>query len=161
MDREAIGRTFMPAAHAALKSFPIEPGELTLVSLAENVTFKVTDREGSAYVLRLHRPGYHTLDELVSERAWIRSLADAGIDVPAAVSARDGRDYVPVTISATGEPRFAGMLRWTEGRLLSHVLAETSDDRVVEDYFAQLGALTASMHNQASTWRPPPGFKIG
>jgi len=157
MDKEAIGRTFMPAALAALKSFPID-GDVTLVSLAENVTFKVTDRAGSAYVLRLHRPGYHTLDELVSERAWIRALAESGIDVPGAVSARDGRDYVRVTIPATGEQRYAGMLRWTEGRLLSHVLAETSDDKVVEDYFRQLGALTAAMHNQASAWQPPPGF---
>ena len=159
MDKEAIGRTFTPAADAALKSFPIDAARLTLVSLAENVTFKVTDRAGRAYVLRLHRPGYHTLDELVSERAWIRGLADAGIDVPSAVSARDGRDYVPVTVPATGEQRYAGMLRWTEGRLLSEVLAETSDDKVVEDYFAQLGVLTASMHNQASAWQPPPGFK--
>jgi Ser/Thr protein kinase RdoA (MazF antagonist) len=158
MDKEAIGRTFMPAAQAALKSFPIDQGDLTLVSLAENVTFKVTDRAGGAYVLRLHRPGYHTLEELVSERAWIRGLAQSGIDVPSAVPARDGQDYVPVTIPATGEQRHAGMLRWTEGRLLSDVLAETSDDRVVEDYFAQLGALTAAMHNQASAWRPPPGF---
>ena len=160
MDKEAIGRTFTPAARAALEAFPIEAGDLTLVSLAENVTFKVADRrDGSAYVLRLHRPGYHTLDELVAERAWIRALAEAGIDVPSAVSARDGRDYVPVTIPATGEQRFVGMARWTEGRLLSDVLAETSDNRVIEDYFAQLGALTAAMHNQASTWRPPTGFR--
>ena len=160
MDKEAIGRTFTPAARAALEAFPIEAGDLTLVSLAENVTFKVADRrDGSAYVLRLHRPGYHTLDELVAERAWIRALAEAGIDVPNAVSARDGRDYVPVTIPATGEQRFVGMARWTEGRLLSDVLAETSDNRVIEDYFAQLGALTAAMHNQASTWRPPTGFR--
>ena len=104
MDKEAIGRTFMPAAHAALTSFPIEAAELTLVSLAENVTFKAVDgRDGRAYVLRLHRPGYHTLDELISERAWIRALAEAGIDVPSAVLARDGRDYVAVTIPATGE----------------------------------------------------------
>src|SRR5690349_21075265 len=93
MDKEAIGRTFTPAAEAALTSFPIDAVDLTLVSLAENVTFKVTDRrDGGAYVLRLHRPGYHTLDELVSERHWIRGLAEAGIDVPSAVSAKDGRD---------------------------------------------------------------------
>lgn len=160
MDKEAIGRTFTPAAHEALKSFPIEPGELTLVSLAENVTFKAVDRcDGSAYVLRLHRPGYHTLGELESEHAWIQALGDAGIDVPSPVTARDGRGYVPVTIAATGERRFAGMVRWTEGRLLSEVLDETGDDGVVEDYFAQLGALTASMHNQASAWSPPAGFK--
>lgn len=160
MDRAAADRTFTPAARAALASFPVDPGELTLVSLAENVTFKVVDRrDGAAYVFRLHRPGYHTLDELVSERDWIRALAGAGVDVPVAVCARDGRDYVPVAIPATGEQRFAGMARWTEGRLLSHVLAETSDDRVVEDYFAQLGAITAAMHNQASAWQPPPAFK--
>ncbi|WP_428668309.1 phosphotransferase enzyme family protein [Reyranella sp.] len=160
MDRETVDRTFTPAALAALSFFPIDAGDLSLVSLAENVTFRVKDRrDGGAYVLRLHRPGYHTLDELVSERAWIRALARAGIEVPGAVSARDGRDYVPVTIPATGEQRFAGMARWTEGRLLSEVLAETTDNAVVEDYFGQLGALTASMHNQASAWRPPPGFK--
>src|SRR5580700_8858189 len=103
MDKEAIGRTFTPAAHAALSAFPIEPGELTLVSLAENVTFKAVDRrDGGAYVLRLHRPGYHMLDELISERAWIRALGEAGVDVPRPVGARDGSDYVPVTIPATG-----------------------------------------------------------
>jgi len=160
MDREAIGRTFTPAARAALEAFPIDAVDLALVSLAENVTFKATDRrDGSAYVLRLHRPGYHTLDELISERAWIRALADAGVDVPSPVSARDGRDYVPVIIPATGEQRFAGLVRWTEGRLLSEVLAETGDHGTIKNYFAQLGALAAAMHNQASGWRPPPGFK--
>lgn len=160
MDRETIDRTFTPAARAALKSFPIDPENLTLVSLAENVTFKVADRrDGQTYVLRLHRPGYHTLDELVAERAWIRALAEAGVEVPSAVPARDGRDYVRVTIPATGEQRFAGLARWTEGRLLSDVLAETSDQKTIENYFAQLGAITASMHIQASAWRPPPGFR--
>ena len=53
------------------------------MSLAENVTYRVVDRrDGVAYALRLHRPWYHTLDELISERAWIRALADAGIAVP-------------------------------------------------------------------------------
>jgi len=160
MDEEAVERTFMPAARAALAAFPIDAGDLELVSLAENVTFKVVDRrDGRAYVLRLHRPGYHTLDELISERSWIRALAGAGIEVPGAMPARDGRDYVPVAIPATGEQRLAGMLRWTEGRLLSDVLAETTDQGVVANYFAQLGALTAAMHNQASAWQAPSGFR--
>ena len=159
MDKEAIGRIFTPAARAALASFPIDAGELTPISLSENVTFKVVDRhDGTAYVLRLHRPGYHTLDELISERAWIRALGDAGVVVPSPVRARDGQDYVPVTIPASGEQRFAGLARWTEGRLLAGVLAATSDDRVIEAYFSQLGAIVAAMHNQASGWSPPPGF---
>ncbi len=158
-DKEAIARTFTPAARAALKAFPVDADDLALVSLSENVTFKVTDqRDGSDYVLRLHRPGYHTLEELESEHDWIRALTESGVEVPKPVAARDGRDYVPVTVAATGEKRFAGMVRWTEGRLLSEVLAETADQRTVENYFAQLGALTAAMHNQASAWQPPPHF---
>jgi Ser/Thr protein kinase RdoA (MazF antagonist) len=159
MDKAEIDRLFTPAAQAALKLFPVDDGDLTPVSLSENVTFKVTDRrDGGAYVLRLHRPGYHTLEELNSEHAWIRALHEAGVKVPKPVVARDGRNYVPVTIAATGEPRFAGMVRWTEGRLLADVLAESGDLRTAEDYFAQLGALTAAMHNQASAWQPPPHF---
>jgi Ser/Thr protein kinase RdoA (MazF antagonist) len=160
MDDETVTRTFAPAARAALKAFPIDSEDLALVSLSENVTFRVIDaRDGQPYVLRLHRPGYHSLEELVSERAWIRALGEAGIDVPAAVMTRDGQDYVPVTIPATGERRFAGMASWTEGRLLSDVLAETADQRRVENSFRQLGAITAAMHNQASGWRPPRGFR--
>ena len=160
MDNETVDRTFAPAARAALKAFPIDPQDLTLVSLSENVTFRVTDgSDGKSYVLRLHRPGYHTLDELVSERAWIRALAEAGIDVPEAVPTRDGQDYVPVTIPATGEQRFAGMASWTEGRLLSDVLAETADQKRVEESFTQLGGITAAMHNQASAWQPPQSFR--
>jgi Ser/Thr protein kinase RdoA (MazF antagonist) len=159
MDKEAVDRIFTPAARAALKFFPIDAADPVLVNLSENVTFKVADRrDGSFWVLRLHRPGYHTLEELVAERAWIRALAASGIEVPQALTARDRREYAAVTIAATGEQRFAGLARWTEGRLLSDVLAETSDERVAEDYFAQLGVLTARMHDQASAWQAPPHF---
>ena len=120
--------TFTPAAREALKAFPIEPDALELVSLAENVTYRVVDRrDGVAYVLRLHRPWYHTLDELISERAWIRALADAGIAVQMPVRTRDGQEYASVTIPGTGERRFAGLARWTTGRVLAEVLRETTD----------------------------------
>ncbi|HTR83627.1 MAG TPA: phosphotransferase [Reyranella sp.] len=159
MDNDEANRIFTPAARAALSFFPIDAADPVLVNLAENVTFKVVDRrDGSPWVLRLHRPGYHTLEELIAERAWIRALTAFGIEVPQALTARDGREYVPVTIAATGEQRYAGLARWTEGRLLSHVLAETTDDHVVEDYFGQLGAITARMHNQASAWQAPAHF---
>jgi Ser/Thr protein kinase RdoA (MazF antagonist) len=151
--------SFAPAAHEALKAFPIEPDGLDLVSLAENVTYRVVDRrDGSAYALRLHRPWYHTHDELVSERAWIRALADAGIAVQMPMRTRDGQEYAAVTIPATGERRFAGLARWSTGRALADVLRETTDTRIAEQHFAELGAVTAALHNQAAAWRPPAAF---
>ena len=151
--------TFKPAAREALKAFPIEPDALELVSLAENVTYRLVDRsDGVAYALRLHRPWYHTLDELISERAWIRALADAGIAVQMPVRTRDGQEYASVTVPGTGERRFAGLARWTTGRVLAEVLRETTDSRIAEHHFARLGALTASLHDQAATWQPPAAF---
>ena len=150
---------FRPAALAALKAFPIEADALELMSLAENVTYRVVDRrDGVAYALRLHRPWYHTLDELISERVWIRALADAGIAVQMPVRTGDGQEYASVTVPGTGERRFAGLARWTTGRVLAEVLRETTDTAIAEQHFAQLGAVTASLHDQAAAWQPPAAF---
>lgn len=159
MDKAAAEQAYAPAAWEALREYAIEPTELKLVSLAENVTFRVTDRYGASYVLRLHRPGYHTFDELNSERVWIAALADAGIAVPRAVSARDGRHYVQVAIAPTNEQRYVGLAHWTNGELLAKVLQHSNSGRDVEGYYAQLGSIAASMHNQASAWRVPETFQ--
>jgi Ser/Thr protein kinase RdoA (MazF antagonist) len=160
MDRDRAREVFTPGARQALKSFPVEPGSLELVSLSENATFRVTDaRDGSDYVLRLHRPGYHNLAELKSERMWTKALAGAGIGVPIGLSARDGRDYVGVEVAALGQRRFAGMARWTPGELLATVLARTEDVGRSGLMVEQLGQIAAGLHNQSNAWRPPPAFR--
>ena len=159
MDSAQAERVFTPAAIQALKAFPIEPEALELVALSENVTFRVTDRpSGEAYVLRLHRPGYHTLEELNSERVWTRALAEAGVAVPIALPTRGGADYVSVPVPALGQQRQAGMTRWIEGELLADVPERGDDPEAQIRCFEQLGAIEAAMHNQSSGWRPPPGF---
>src|SRR5260370_19973575 len=151
--------SFAPGTREALKAFPIEPDGLELMPLSENVTYRVVDRrDGVAYALRLHRPWYHTIDELISERDWIRALDEGGIAVQAPMRTRDGQEYASVTIPATGERRFAGLARWTTGRVLAQVLRETTDTRIAERHFARLGAVTASLHAQAETWQPPATF---
>ena len=155
----AAADTFASAAQEALKAFPIDPDGLELVSHSENVTYRVIDRrDGFAYGLRLHRPWYHTIGELISERDWIRALDDAGIAVQAPMRTRDGEEYASVTIPATGERRFAGLARWTKGSVLAEVLRETTDTELATRRFEQLGALTASLHDQAEAWKPPAGF---
>ena len=153
MDKDEARRIFEPPAREALAAFAVEPAALDLVAVAENITFRVTDaRDGTPYVFRLHRPWYHTHEELVSERVWLRALLDAGISVPMPVTARDGREYVPVAIPGNGEQRYAGMISWTEGGVLSEVMAENAEGAWRAKAFEQLGAITAAMHNQAASW---------
>ncbi len=159
MDRARAAAVFTPAAREALQAFPIEPREIELVSLSENVTFRVSDQDGGAYVLRLHRPGYHTHEALDSERIWTRALADFGVSVPVPVTTRDGRDYVSVLVSELGEHRQAGMTHWIPGELLENVLARADGTVPYERWYERLGAIAAAMHVQSSAWRPPPAFQ--
>ena len=159
MPDEADIDAFTPAALEALKAFPIDPMDLELVALSENVTFRVADRaDGRAYVLRLHRPGYHTLAALKSEPLWTQALTDAGISAPVPLASRTGDHYVPVMVATTGEQRMAGMAGWTDGDLLADVMKTTDDAQVLAGYFEKLGGIIAALHNQASDWRPPPAF---
>jgi Ser/Thr protein kinase RdoA (MazF antagonist) len=160
MDSALAAALFTPAAREALRAFPIEAGEIELVSVSENVTFRVIDqRDGAAYVLRLHRPGYHTHAALDSERVWTRALAEAGVDVPVPVTANDGRDYVLVHVREMDQHRQAGMTHWNPGEILEDVLARADGAAPYERWFERLGALSAAMHNQSSAWRPPQSFQ--
>lgn len=158
MERAEIEAIFTSAALEAVRHYPLTVTSVELVSLAENVTFRVDTDEGASYVLRLHRPGYHTLPELRSERVWLRALADAGIAVPVPVASSDGQDYVSVTVAATGEQRLAGLTHWIDGEIVSQTLSQESDPAVVTRCFGQLGSIMAALHNQASGWAPPPAF---
>jgi Ser/Thr protein kinase RdoA (MazF antagonist) len=153
---------YAPAAADALAAFPVQVSSMELLHVSENVTWRVTDESGSRYVLRLHRPGYHTLEELISERFWIRALAAAGVRVPQGIPTRNGEEYVTVRVGRGGETRHAGLAEWTDGEVLEELLeaqvGAEADPELLDDWFLQLGALIAVMHNQASTWTVPAAF---
>lgn len=156
---DAAAEAFAPAAREALAAFGVEPAALRFVHVSENVTFRVTDaRDGSPLVLRLHRPGYHDLPALRSEHQWTRALVAAGIAAPEPLLTRDGASFVEVGI-AGGERRWAGLARWVDGELLADVLQRDADQASAAAHFRQLGAIMAAMHNQASGWTPPEGFR--
>lgn len=151
---DALADAFLTAAAAAADSFGIE-GTIELVSASENLTYRVTS-SASSYVLRLHRPGYHTLDELNSERDWLAALGEASVAAPQPLPAPDGRYYVPVGIEGA-ETRFAGLSRWADGDIIGDVFDQRGDV-AIDEHFEQLGSLMAMMHNQATGWEPPPRF---
>lgn len=153
-----LDRRYRPAAIEALDAFDLADHELELVTVGENVTFRAR-RPGAddSFVLRLHRPGYHSLEELDSERVWLAALDGAGISVPEPEAAPDGRFFVPVTV-ADGDVRFAGLTRWRDGEIMADLQYSTDVGSKVADQFAQLGDLMARMHDQASAWQPPAGF---
>jgi Ser/Thr protein kinase RdoA (MazF antagonist) len=156
----AAEQAYAPAARQALAAFGVAPANLRFVHLSENVTFQVTDaHDGSLLVLRLHRPWYHDIAELRSEHLWTRALVQAGVAAPEPLLTLDGEDFVQVKVPATGELRWAGVAHWVDGELLAEVVARETEAVANVRHFAQLGAIMAAMHDQATGWTLPMGFQ--
>ncbi len=154
-DKRAADLRYRGPALQALQAWRIEVRRLELVDVSENVTYRLHGW-GDDFVLRLHRPGYHTLAELVSERIWTAALAAAGINVPHAIRSRTGQYYVAADIDAA-ERRWVGVARWQPGTPLETLLPDM-DAASVEERFEAVGELAAKLHTQSSAWQPPAGF---
>jgi Ser/Thr protein kinase RdoA (MazF antagonist) len=159
MERAEAEWLFLPAAQDAASAFPVAKPRLTLVTVSENVTFRLMDgMTGEDWVLRLHRPGYNSAAELEAERVWTGALRAAGLATPEPLPARDGRAFVLQPVEATGETRLAGVTRWIDGEVLEGLLKDPTRTAERPGWFARLGALVARTHLQSETWTPPPGF---
>lgn len=152
---------YRPAAVEALKQFPVDVESLEFIAHSENVTFRVSVRGSQTdYVLRLHRPGYNSLQELQSERQWTLALRQAGISVPGAIeTGAPGHYYALIDVPGTGEQRYAGLTTWIEGEPIAPILRGTDDTPARSRILHKVGELIARLHNQATGWHRPAEFQ--
>ena len=149
---------YADAVQAAADAFGLQAAELRPISMTENVVFRLREAQtGQLYALRLHRPGYHALDTLVSERDWTTALADKGMVVPTGRRAANGDWYVPIATPDPGGFRHAGVTIWHEGQTLE---SRIGSDRGPETWpwFHRLGALLGELHTHTRNWVIPSGF---
>ena len=78
-------------ARAALRRYDSHPdASVELLNVSENATFLVSDPGAGPSVLRVHRLGYHTEQEIASELAWMDALrAEAGVRTPRVLPAAE------------------------------------------------------------------------
>ena len=157
---QALDRTTLRAiAERALDEWDIPTAQIELISISENTVFRVDTDSGETYVLRIHRPGYHTLAELNSEQQWTAALKRAGIGVPLPRLTRDCRGYAIVPVPGSMETRHVGIVEWFEGVTLSSIMAQAPDEKALALHFDQLGRIAARIHNQAVSWQIPEDFQ--
>ena len=148
---------YLPAARAALAQFGLAGTEPRPIGKSENVVFRAEDPDGTPWALRLHRPGYHALAELESERQLTSHLSAQGLIVPTGRRALDGNWYTEVATPDPDGSRIAGLTLWHPGQTLETLIGE---DRGPEtwDWFERTGALLAELHNATASWTPPATF---
>lgn len=137
----------------SLERWTLSPAtSISLLNVSENATFALSDPAGRELILRVHRVGYSSAEEIHSELAWMEALrGDGVIDTAAPVPGADG-DPVQILESRTGAAaRFAVAFERLPG--------QEPAARGAVHWFERLGELTARMHAHAKSWALPPGFR--
>lgn len=138
-------------ARAALPRFGLDPDTpLALIHRRENTVFRLGAEAAPLGVLRVHRAGYRTTQEIRSELAWMEALQQGGIRTPAVRRGTDGEGVQRVGPAAGGEPRNVTVLGWIAGPSL-----EAAADG---DAYRLLGRSSARIQAHGRTWAPPPWF---
>lgn len=151
--------TITDAVRLALDAFGVGPGaRVEFVKFRENHVFRVGDGETDR-ALRLHRPGYRTDAELLSEAATLEAFRGAGLRVPRPVPTAAGALLATFT-DCDGVRRQATMQDWiVEGAPLTPSDAVYDGIAAPEpDDLRRLGALMAEMHAIARDMRMPDGY---
>lgn len=126
-----------------------DAARLNRLTVSENHTYCAAD-DTTRLVLRVHRAGYHSSAEILSELDWVAALHEAGTVVTARPIARcDGKRLSQIEADGRIHQVSAfSFLGGEEPRVAAH-LAER---------FKELGALTARLHKHARIWTRPTRF---
>lgn len=143
-----------------------DSASVRLLTLSENATFLVEgnllgnkDSEEKSsetkIIVRVHRPNYHSAQEIASEIAWINALRqDSTIKIPAPLPLDDG-SYI-----ASFEDEGHENERQTRHLVAFEFMAgsEPSVDDSLTTGFEMLGKISAQLHGHASQWQTPEDF---
>lgn len=140
-------------AAVSLSRWGLAGANLKLINHSENWTYRVTPSDDARpVILRVHREGYHSLNGIRSELAWMRALqSEAGVKTPQAIPAEDGSDIQTLSHPSLAAPRNIVLFEFIEG-------TEPPLDNLIPP-FHQLGEVTARCHNHSQTWQRPPYFE--
>lgn len=145
---------FARVARRALPLWGVSPdARLVLLNISENATYRIDDpAQPEPRILRVHRTGYHSLNAVRTELAWMKALQDeAGVATPQALPARDGELIQVITTPAMNEARMVVMFAFIAGH--------EPDATDLLAPFTRLGRTAARMHRHARGWRRPPYFE--
>src|ERR1700682_3308261 len=126
---------------------------VTLLTVSENATFALRDPDGRDLVLRVHRLGYSSAEEIRSELAWMNALRRDGVIETATPVPGGNGELVQTLASPSGRaPRHAVAFERLPGR-------EPDAGVDAPRWFERLGELTAKLHLHARSWNVPAGFR--
>lgn len=141
---------FNKIATLALKNYGMEQtDEVSMIVLSENATYMVKNKKTGAKdgVMRVSRPGYHTLDELNSEMKWLRQINEyTPLIVANPLKGLNGQNIQVVT-GPDKQNYFCVICEF-----LSGISPDENNEEQMVKQFKYLGETTAYLHRQTEIW---------
>jgi len=151
---EATNAKYLSAARRAATAFGLEPEQIDIISHSENVVCDLTLGGDKHAVMRLHRPGYNTLNELESEVQWVAALGDTGLPVPTAVPTTNGNFYTSVDVD--NHEIHVGVVEWVPGKPLGGPTNAGGPEII--GHYRRIGELMAKIRRHDDQWTRPDSF---
>jgi len=126
--------------------------DVQLLTLSENATFILRDELlRKPLIIRVHRPAYHSKQEIESELGWILSLkASQLLTTPAPLAMTDGE--LIASFEDQGQTRYVVAFEFFPGK-------EPSQQDDLCAGFKTLGAISARLHLHSLKWQRPDNFR--
>lgn len=143
---------FDSLALEALKKYGMEHiCNARLLQISENITYIVENKESLTKegVMRISRPGYHSLEELHGEFLWLQEIKNyTPLIVADPIKGNDGSFIQLISNYMVSSPYTCVMYEFLEGRA-----PDENDTEQLVKQFMDLGETTAYLHKQVKMWR--------
>lgn len=121
-----------------------EDYKVSLLKYSENIIYKVEFGKSSHVVFRIHRPGYHDIEELEGEIRWMDEIhKDTQVRLPVVYRGRDG-GFLQKMRTSGGETVYCSVISFLDGSPLGELKGEA-----LLDGLEKLGEITARLHIQS------------
>ncbi len=125
---------------------------ISLLTVSENATFLINDKTNDQrFIIRVHRPDYHSKNEILSELMWIQSLRQQQVlHTPEPLPMKDGN--LVAEFDDNGVARHVVAFEFLPGQ-------QPNEDESLIEGFELLGATSAKLHQHAKNWVLPDSFE--
>jgi Ser/Thr protein kinase RdoA (MazF antagonist) len=146
-------------ADAALSRWGLAGSKLELLKHRENTVFRIETPGGELYVMRVHRAGYHSDRELISELQWLEAVRAAGVPTTEACRTLDDALFATVATAEVPEGRQCDVLAWVSGEPIGSIEQGVAfEEGTLRRVYRRVGELTARIHTHGASWPRPAGF---
>jgi Ser/Thr protein kinase RdoA (MazF antagonist) len=151
-------KVFHRVAREAVLRWPFQVTHIATLKVRENAVFALYLSDGSKAVLRIHRPGYHSDEEIVSEARWMEALRGHHIATPELISSRQGNALELIDLGGELGCWQVDACQWIDGEHLDAASCMQQSAGVIDPVFEAIGETAAKLHNHSSSWILPKRF---